>query len=198
MVENQVSYGDAFSAALTLTPDLRVAARATDGDASIELCNSIGPDLVVCDYRLSDGETGTEVAARLRDTRFDNPIVLLTGFGAPQVRREATAIENVFLLSKDHSLAAITAGLRAIIDGKPLRHSYPDQDPTPSELAPGELEVLELLNTGMSPTEIGIELHLSLHSIRSRIKQIHRKLGVKSQTEAIVVGTRRGLLVPPA
>ena len=64
-------------------------------------------------------------------------------------------------------------------------------------LSPGELEVLELLNTGKTPSEIAAELFLSLHTVRDRIKTMHRKLGVASQVEAIATATRLGLLVPP-
>lgn len=197
MIEDQVSYGDAFGVALSLTPDLLLVARAADGEAGVELCADLNPDLVVCDYRLSAGETGTMVARQLREAGFGNPIVLLTGFAAPQVRREASAIEHIYILSKDESIADLVTDLRAIIDGEPPSPSLPVNAGTAGELSPGEQEVLEFLNTGMSPTEIADDLHLSIHTIRARIKAMHRKLGVKSQSEAIVVATRRGLLVPP-
>lgn len=198
MIEDQVSYGDAFGVALSLTQDLLIVARASDAETGIELCESMDPDLVVTDYRLTAGETGTQIAAHLRDNGFTKPIVLLSGFAAPQVRREAAAIENVFLLSKDDSIADLVTDLRAILDGEPPSLSIPANAETSTELSPGEQEVLEYLNTGMSPTEIANDLHLSIHTIRARIKAMHRKLGVKSQSGAIVVATRRGLLVPPA
>ena len=69
--------------------------------------------------------------------------------------------------------------------------------PGASDLSDGELEVLELLNNGRSPADIAEDLFLSLHTIRARIKSIHRKLGVSSQVEAVAEATRMGLLVPP-
>ena len=65
------------------------------------------------------------------------------------------------------------------------------------DLSEGELEVLEHLNQGLTPAEIAQELHLSLHTIRARTKQLYRKLGVTSQGEAIAHATRLGMLVPP-
>lgn len=197
MIEDQVSYGDAFGVALSLTRDLVLVARAPDGETGLELCSTLDPDLVVTDYRLTAGETGTKVAHLLRDSGFTKPIVLLTGFAAPQVRREAAEIKDIFVLSKDDSIADLVTDLRAILDGEPPSHSLPGNAETSTELSPGEQEVLEYLNTGMSPTEIANDLHLSIHTIRARIKAMHRKLGVKSQSGAIVVATRRGLLVPP-
>lgn len=192
MIEDQVSYGDAFGLALSLTDDLAVVARASDGRSGIELVNQLQPDMVVCDYRLPDGETGAWVAQQLRASGFENPIALLTGFLAPQVRREAADLENTFAMSKDSPVADIVETLRRILSGDLV----PENDHK-SELSPGELEVLELLNQGKSPSEIAGELYLSLHTIRARIKSMHRKLNVVSQVEALAVATRRGLLVPP-
>lgn len=192
MIEDQVSYGDAFGLALSLTDDLTVVARASDGRSGLELVQQLQPDMVVCDYRLPDGETGAWVAQQLRAGGFENPIALLTGFLAPQVRREAADLENTFAMSKDSPVADIVETLRRILSGDLV----PENDHK-SELSPGELEVLELLNQGKSPSEIAGELFLSLHTIRARIKSMHRKLDVVSQVEALAVATRRGLLVPP-
>lgn len=195
MIEDQVSYGDAFGLALSLTDDLSVVARASDGRSGIHLVLELDPGLVVCDYRLPDGETGSWVAQQLRDAGYAKPIALLTGFLAPQVRREAAAIENTFTLSKDTAIAEITDHLRAIVAGADSADF--GEERAPSELSAGELEVLELLNQGKAPGEIATELYLSLHTIRARIKSMHRKLEVVSQVEALAVATRRGLLVPP-
>lgn len=196
MIEDQVSYGDAFQIALSLTDDLILVARAADGDAGTELCTTLMPDLVVCDYRLPAGETGTSVAARLREAGYHAPIALLTGFAAPQVHREAAEIDDVHVLSKDSGIKEIVTDLRAILDGA-VPTLAPGVTIEGIDLSAGELEVLELLNHGHAPAAIATMLHLSLHTIRSRIKAIHQKLSVSSQSEAIAVATRRGLLVPP-
>jgi len=193
MVEDQVSYGDAFGLALSLTTEMRLIGRSADADEGVALCKQHVPDLVVCDYRLPSGHTGTGVATRLRDEGYQGPIVLLTGFVAPQVEREAAAIENVYVLSKDESIADILGALQEVLDGG----SVGPRD-RPVELSAGELEVLELLNQGHSPAEIANLVYLSLHTVRSRIKSMHRKLNVSSQSEAIASATRRGLLVPPS
>lgn len=195
MIEDQVSYGDAFQIALSLTDDLMLVARAADGDAGVDLCTNLRPDLVVCDYRLPAGDTGTNVAARLRDHGYVGPIALLTGFAAPQVHREAGELDGVHVMSKDSGITEIVTDLRALIAGsEPTLAGGTEED---IALSAGELEVLEMLNHGHAPAAIATELHLSLHTIRSRIKAIHQKLSVSSQSEAIAVATRRGLLVPP-
>jgi len=195
LIEDQVSYGDAVGLALSLTSNMSLVGRSADADEGITLCFALAPDLVVTDYRLPSGRTGTEVARILRERGYAKPIVVLTGFVAPQVKREADALDDVHVLSKDSAIADIIHAFGEVLDGTPV--STPGFD-TANSLSAGELEVLELLNQGLSPAQIATQVFLSLHTIRARIKAIHRKLDVNSQVEAIAVATRLGLLVPPS
>lgn len=192
LIEDQISYGDAFELALSLTEDLELVARANNAQTGIGVCLAEKPDVIVTDYRLPDGLTGTDIAARLRGEGISTPVGVLTGFLAPRVRREAAELEEVYTFSKDRSITEIIEWLRAMLNGTVAPAAAVSQT-----LSPGELEVLELLNQGKSPAEIAGLLYLSLHTIRSRIKSTHRKLEVASQVEAIAVATRLGLLVPP-
>ena len=85
-------------------------------------------------------------------------------------------------------------GLGAILAGTfrvPLTHEQ-------GGLSHGELEVLELINDGVAAAQIAPALHVSIHTVRSRIKSLMRKLDVTSQIEAVAEATRLGLLVPPS
>ena len=196
VVDDHVSYAEAIGLAISLTPDLELAGRAHDITSAIELCDRTKPDLIISDYRLPGGETGTALASQLRDAKFTNPIIILTGFLAPQVRREAGELDNVDAISKDESITSIIQLVRSRVFGAEMEVD-PTADVPKMMLSPGELEVLELLNTGKTPAEIAAQLFLSLHTVRDRIKTMHRKLGVASQVEAIATATRLGLLVPP-
>jgi len=194
LIEDQVSYGDAFALALSMTTDLSLVARASDGETGVKSCIEMQPDVIVTDYRLPGGTTGTDIATTLRASGLTAPIGVLTGFLAPRVQREAAELEQVHTFSKDRSINEIIAWVRAMVDGTVLETGPASRQ----TLSAGELEVLELLNQGNSPAEIAEILFLSLHTIRSRIKSTHRKLNVASQVEAIAVATRMGLLVPPS
>ncbi len=194
MIDDQVSYAEAFGLALSLTDDLDLVARAPEAITGAELCHGLSPDLLVCDYRLPGGDTGVACAERLRQDGFDKPVVILTGFPAPQVIREASAIEDVTVLSKDVSVVDLVAALRKVLAG---RSASIDSTASPVKLSAGELEVLELLNQGVTAAEIAETLHLSLHTIRARIKTLLKKLGATSQVEALATATRHGILVPP-
>src|SRR2546429_106339 len=69
---------------------LRVVAAADESAALAQLAErDQRPDLIVCDYRLSDG-FGTDVIARMRQV-FEIPAFLITSDAAPQRLEDARA-----------------------------------------------------------------------------------------------------------
>jgi LuxR family maltose regulon positive regulatory protein len=66
--------------------------------------------------------------------------------------------------------------------------------PGASALTAAELRLLPLLATHLSGPEIAEELFLSLHTIKSQLRSIYRKLGVSSRNQAITGARELGLL----
>lgn len=193
VVDDQISYVDAFGLALSLTPDFELVGRAADGEEGLRVCLETKPDLLVTDYRLPGRLAGTGLASTLREKGLKFPILVLTGFMAPQVVRESEGIEDLHAISKNTPMTAIVNAMRAVSGGE----AFEVEDTPPQVLSQGEMEVLEMLANGNTPTEIANMMHLSLHTVRARIKNMHKKLNVASQGEAIATAIRLGLVVPP-
>jgi LuxR family maltose regulon positive regulatory protein len=66
--------------------------------------------------------------------------------------------------------------------------------PGASALTAAELRLLPLLPTHMTFPEIGAELFLSLHTIKSEAKSIYRKLDASTRSQAITRARELGLL----
>jgi LuxR family maltose regulon positive regulatory protein len=64
-----------------------------------------------------------------------------------------------------------------------------------SSLTPAEVRLLRLLGTHYSFREIGQQLHLSQHTVKSQAMSMYRKFGVSSRSEAIQRAGDLGLLV---
>jgi LuxR family transcriptional regulator, maltose regulon positive regulatory protein len=64
-----------------------------------------------------------------------------------------------------------------------------------SSLTPAEVRLLRLLGTHYSFREIGGQLYLSQHTVKSQAMSIYRKFGVSSRSEAIQCAADLGLLV---
>jgi len=63
-----------------------------------------------------------------------------------------------------------------------------------SSLTAAELRLLPMLATHLSLSEIGAEMFLSVHTIRTQAKSIYRKLGASSRTQAVARSRQLGLL----
>ena len=68
-------------------------------------------------------------------------------------------------------------------------HAVPD-------LSDRELAVLRFLPTNLSATEIGSELYLSVHTVKTHMRKLYAKLDVHTRSEAVQSGRALGLLGP--
>jgi DNA-binding NarL/FixJ family response regulator len=79
----------------------------------------------------------------------------------------------------DPSLAgSILGGLAGAATGRPR---------LPDQLAPREGEVLDALLAGSTNREIARSLHLGEETIKTHVRSIYRKLGVRNRTEAVAL-----------
>jgi len=58
--------------------------------------------------------------------------------------------------------------------------------PGMAALTPRELEVLEMISSGLTNAEAANRLDLSVHGIKFHLTEIYRRLGVTNRTEAAV------------
>jgi two-component system response regulator (stage 0 sporulation protein F) len=72
------------------------------------------PDLIITDVRMPV-LTGLEVVRGLRDADTNTPVIVMTAFGDPETRREATSLGAV-MLDKPLQLADLVSEARRLID----------------------------------------------------------------------------------
>ncbi|HXE56865.1 MAG TPA: response regulator transcription factor [Gemmatimonadales bacterium] len=72
-------------------------------------------------------------------------------------------------------------------------HRIPEIDEHP--LTPRELEVLEMLAEGLANRTIAERLGVSDHTVKFHLASIFAKLGVRTRTEAVTQGIRRGWIM---
>jgi LuxR family maltose regulon positive regulatory protein len=100
-------------------------------------------------------------------------------------------------LLKAHPLhrTAHAAHLKALLDH--LAGVEPATHEPPEPLSERELAVLRFLPTNLSASEIGSELFLSVHTVKTHMRKLYAKLDVHTRAEAVQRGRALGLLGPP-
>ena len=153
------------------------------------------PDAVLVDF--GDGAQVENV----RSLAEHHPVLALAS--GPARAREALASGARGVVSRRTSGARLSRALDAILEGLVVIDEdlaedalRPPQRPLGSHetLTPRELEVLELLASGLSNKEIADRLGVSFHTVKFHVNAILGKLGASSRTEVVALAARAGLL----
>jgi NarL family two-component system response regulator LiaR len=195
----------------TLQADnMTVIAEATTGREAVELALFYRPDVVVMDYKMPEMD-GIEATRRIHDEDDSIRIVLLTGSGDDELGLRGLRAGAAGFLTKDIELTSLPRALRGSIDGEAaisrrlamqLIRQYRSAPaggtglrPVRSKLTGREWEVLDLLSGGASNDDIARQLVLSPETVRSHLKNLYRKLGVRSREDAVEAASRMRELV---
>lgn len=103
----------------------------------------------------------------------------------PQLKARAQA-----LVAQPASPLVRAKRTRVVSPAGPARQS--------SMLSPRELSVLRMISQGLSNREIAEASYRSTHTVDAQVKNIYRKLGVKSRAQAVRDAMQKGLLNPRA
>ena len=66
--------------------------------------------------------------------------------------------------------------------------------PQDTRLAPGELQILQLLARGLSNTEIGLEVRAAEKTVKNRLSMIYAKMGVADRLQAVLMALDLGIV----
>jgi DNA-binding CsgD family transcriptional regulator len=72
--------------------------------------------------------------------------------------------------------------------------TFPFTAPSEHEPTPREVEVLQLISTGLVNREIGTILAVSEETVKSHVQHLLAKLRARSRAHAVAIGFRRGIL----
>jgi NarL family two-component system response regulator LiaR len=186
---------------LMVFDDLELAGEAAGGEAAIQLCAQILPDVVLMDMVMPDMDGATTTRA-IRQQFPTVQVIALTSF------KEAELVQNVLeagaigYLLKDVSADELAQAIRAAHAGRAtlspeaaqaLVHAA-NQPPAPGhDLTERERAVLALMVEGLNNTQIAERLVVSPSTIKSHVSNILSKLGVASRTEAVALAVRHHL-----
>jgi DNA-binding NarL/FixJ family response regulator len=189
IVEDHPLVADSLIACIRgCNPDLALATAETLLGATRILSVRCAPLLIVTDLTLTDSN-GIETVRRLRKAAPQSPLLVFTALEDAAVRREALALGAVAYLIKSASIQSLReriqaiVGARSISDQQGSRRGGTLQDIFTRK----QLQVLEELPAGRSNREIAARLSISEETVRSHMKEILARLGVRNRTEGVAL-----------
>lgn len=181
---------------LLLTSSRKVSVCAEASSLAAATQNDCEPDLIVTELLLGD-ESGPQVVAKLT-RRFPNArVVVLSRATSPIYVHLALAAGARGYLSKDASTGEVTDAIEAIAGGEEYlqpalgtalarwQHMREDKKLHGFDLTPREHEVLRLVATGHTNSEIATMLGVSLRTVETHRSHLARKLGTRSRAELV-------------
>ena len=185
--------------------DMVVLGEAESGEESVQLVQSLQPDIVLMDVHML-GLNGIEATRQITETNSDTVILIITMLDDDTVFTAMQAGARGYLLKGaqgDETLRAI----RAVANGevifspgvaeKMMVYFARGMKTTPAapfpDLTPREGEILELLAQGLTNPAIAEKLILSPKTIRNQVSNIFSKLQVATRSEAVIKAREAGL-----
>lgn len=184
--------------ALAEAEDFEIVGEISVGSRVLPAVRETNPDVVLLDMRMPELD-GLTCLARLRKDDPTIAVVILSSYSdEPHIEaaREAGALGYIVKTIEPVDLPAV---LRAALSGEPFAvwgEEVPQGDGSNGALDLSERErvVLEAVARGLSNQEIGRELWISEQTVKFHLRNLYRKLGVSSRTEAARYAYRSGLL----
>jgi len=212
LCDDQALVRSGFRMILEARPDLEVVGEAEDGLQAVTLGRTLTPDVILMDVRMPNldgvGATRALVAAGSRAR-----IVILTTYDLDEYVHAAIRAGASGFLLKDVRPAQLVEAIRVVAVGDALLAPSvtrrllerfaatlprPDSGPPPAlkALTDRELEVLKLVATGCSNSELAGRLFLSEATVKTHVSSILRKLGLRDRVQAVILAYDAGLVHP--
>ena len=205
IVEDHPVVAEGLSSLLEDYADLTVAATAGSVAEVIPAVESGNPDVAMVDFHLPDG-TGADAADRIRVSSPATAIVFLSADDSDERLVEAIEAGASGYLLKSARGEEIVRSIRAAAQGETLipagtvatalaarrarAREHSAQAQLLASLTPREREILELMSQGADNRTMADRLHISYATVRTHVRSILRKLGARSQLDAVAKATK--------
>ena len=201
----------AFEMTLRPEEDIEVVGEAADGREAIEQARRLHPDVILMDIRMPELD-GVEATRILLSEGEASKILILTTFDIDEYVVDALRAGASGFLLKDIRADELVQAIRVVADGETLLapsvtrrlletfiSSRPPAQDQPRELdglTPTERKVLTLIGQGHSNSEIAASLFIADTTVRTHVRHIFEKLGLRDRVQAVVFAYSTGLVSP--
>jgi DNA-binding NarL/FixJ family response regulator len=198
VVDDHILVREGLRRALSRENEFSVIGEAASKREALVQIPHHSPDVLVVDLHLPDGN-GLEVIAWARAlsqqmgivaltfSKFPEHILACMESGASSYVDKSAPISELISAIKTSSLNPLTFAARKITDAISLKNQSVG-------LTARELEILEILPTGDTVSQMAQHLFVTESTIKTHLASIYRKLGATNRVQAINAARRLGLL----
>jgi DNA-binding NarL/FixJ family response regulator len=177
-----------------------VVGEAADGANAVRLVRELGPDVVLVDIRLPDGN-GIDVARRILALEDPPTVLVLSAYDDEHYVRAALAAGVSGYLLKTIPADELVRRVRAACDDPVTVVDVPSsgRSPTPGQqwddasLTARERDVVRLAVRGLANKQIARQLGISPRTVEGHLNHIFEKVQAGSRTELVHYALRHGL-----
>lgn len=209
LVDDHALFREGLGMIISSQPDMSVVGEAGDGVEAVVKALELKPDLVLMDIQMP-GVDGIEATRRIKKEAPATTIVMLTVRDDEEKLFEAIKMgAQGYLLKQMQSRDLIDMIRRALAgevaipprlagqmleEFRRLSHLEPHEGGEVSALSERELDVLNLVAQGKTDKEIAQALTLSIHTVKTHLRNILSKLQVAGRKDAVRLAREKGLL----
>ena len=179
---------DAVRLVFDETDDVELVGEVADGRELLPLLKRVEADVVLLDVQLP-GLDGLACLEALAEQRAGLKVAMLSAVEEVQVIEAAFRRGADAYILKSVNPFDLPGAVRQLLDGSVIHRAPASEATTAAPKAAGlsekEVVVLVELCHGYTNKEIAARLWLSEQTVKFHLRNVYRKLGIKSRTEAL-------------
>lgn len=163
---------------------------AHDGTQALDYLSKGTTDIALLDIALSPSMSGFDVA-KIINERYQIPFLFITSFSDRTTLEKAKSLLPEGYITKPFKKRDVLANLEIVSYRISKHHANPFltleelNDSLDLPMTEAEYDVFTILAQGLSNEQIAHTKHLSVNTIKTHLKNIYAKLGVRSRTQAV-------------
>jgi DNA-binding NarL/FixJ family response regulator len=186
--------------------DFEVVGEAASGEEAIGLVSDLIPDVVLMDL-IMPGLDGVETIRRIKKISPRTQVVVLTSYHEDVHIFPALKAGAISYILKDMKMEKLVEALHRAVQGEVTLHprvavrvlqnirgENPESEPLFTELTDRELDVLKLIASGLTNSQIAENLVISENTVKGHVSNILSKLHMADRTQVAVYAWQSGIV----
>jgi two-component system, NarL family, response regulator LiaR len=206
LVDDHEVVRNGVRAYLETLSDFQVVGEAASGEEAIGLVSDLIPDIVLMDL-IMPGLDGVETIRRIKKISPRTQVVVLTSYHEDVHIFPALKAGAISYILKDMKMDKLVEALHRAVQGEVTLHprvavrvlqnirgENPESEPLFTELTERELDVLKLIASGLTNSQIAEQLVISENTVKGHVSNILSKLHMADRTQVAVYAWQSGIV----